>query len=107
VKVGESHMKVQYFKYDALLVENGRKFTIFNPGVSDVISRGAVIPWRLGKKVKSKFIGVCCIMILLELTLTCLNNTRIVSLIGAWSSQRVKKFKFVKCTRILRSLPLG
>ena len=37
VKVGESYMKVQYFKYDALLVENGRKFTIFNPGVSDVI----------------------------------------------------------------------
>ena len=46
---------------------------------------GAVIPWRLGKKVKSKFIGMCCIMILLELTLTCLNNTRIVSVIGAWS----------------------
>jgi hypothetical protein len=37
VKVGESYIKVQYFKYDALLVENGRKFTIFNPGVSDVI----------------------------------------------------------------------
>ena len=37
VKVGESYMKVQYFKYDALLVENGRKFTIFNLGVSDVI----------------------------------------------------------------------
>ena len=36
MKVGESYMKVQYFKYDALLVENGRKFTIFNPGVSDV-----------------------------------------------------------------------
>ena len=34
---------------------------------------------------------MCCIMILLELTLTCLNNTRIVSVIGAWSSQRDEK----------------
>ena len=36
VKVGESYLKLQYFQYDALLVENGKKFTIFNPGVSDV-----------------------------------------------------------------------
>ena len=54
---------------------------------------GAVIPWRLGKKVKSKFICVCCIMILLELTLTYLNNTIIVSVIGAWSSQRDEKIQ--------------
>ena len=59
VAVGEVYMKVQYFQFGSML-PNGRRYVIHNIGVCDVITElGAVIPWKIGRKIKSKLTFLC------------------------------------------------
>jgi hypothetical protein len=62
VAVGDCYIKLQYFEFVSVTAGSGKKYKIFNDGVSDIISDlGSIIPWMIGKKVPSKLLLPYCI----------------------------------------------